>query len=915
MARAEPGLFPATIVALLQIFADQAVIAIENGRLFKELGARNAELSETLAQQTATGDILRVISSSPTDIQPVFDAIVEHAGRLCRGIHTIAVRLDGDTIVLVAHHAPSADAREQLSRVFPRPLGAGSGAMRRVLVEGQVVHEPDIDAHVNYPEASREAARIWGYRARLIVPMLLEGRPIGAIAVGRPQAGAFSDQEIALLQTFAGQAVIAIENVRLFKELEARNADLTEGLSRETATGEILRVIAGSPTQIQPVLDAVVARAALVCAAHDAVLYRAEGDDLEIVAHVGPIRAPLGFRFPLDRGTISGRAFLDRASVHVHDLAAEHAEFPRGIEFARMQGTRTCLAVPLLRQGTVLGVLTIRRDEVHAFSDKQIALLQTFADQAVIAIENVRLFHEIQQRNAELRETLEHQTATADVLRIIAESPTELQPVLDAIAASAVRLCEASDAVIERLEGDRFYNAAHAGAQMKGLVGLPLPLTRQFPGGRAVLDRQRVIVDDIHLVAATEYPDTLELLKLNTIYSVAEIPLLSKGQPLGSLAVLRAEVRPFTDTEVALLETFADQAVIAIENVRLFKELQARNAELTESLEQQTATAEILRAISESTMDVQPVFEVIAENAARFCGADRRAESGAWRGSLSARSRSPWARRPTTDADWRERSQLSPRSRPGAWFLIGTRSTSRTSRRAETEFPETHGTRAARSCPGPVRRWPRRCCAKACPLASSASRQGGRAALHRPSKSSCWRSFAAQAVIAIENVRLFTELEARNRELTEALEQQTATAEILRVISSSPTDVQPVFETIAQSAARLCEATHSILFRFEGELLTIAATYNFSLEEIEAVVTDFPRRAGREFAGGRAVLERAVVHIADVEDDAEYRMRAQKRLRYRSILGVPMLRDGVPIGAVAIWRERFGRSPRRRSRW
>src|SRR5215510_274631 len=182
------------------------------------------------------------------------------------------------------------------------------------------------------------------------------------------------------------------------------------------------------------------------------------------------------------------------------------------------------------------------------------------------------------------------------------------------IATSAVRLCAASDAVIERLEGDRFYNAAHAGSQMKGLVGLALPLTRRFPGGRAVLDRQRVIIDDIRLVAEAEYPDTIELLKLNTIHSVAEIPLLSEGKPLGTIAVLRAEVRPFTDAEVVLLETFADQAVIAIENVRLFKELQARNAELTDTLAQQTATGEVLRAISRAQTDAQPVFDIIAES-------------------------------------------------------------------------------------------------------------------------------------------------------------------------------------------------------------------------------------------------------------------------------------------------------------
>jgi signal transduction histidine kinase len=393
-----------------------------------------------------------------------------------------------------------------------------------------------------------------------------------------------------------------------------------EALEQQAATAEILRVISASPMNLQPVLDTVVQSAARFCGAYDAVLYRLDGGTLRLAAHHGPLRAPLGLLVPLVRGSVGGRSVLERRAVHAADVQAEAEEFPESSALARDLGIRNILAAPLLREGEAIGTIQLRRLEVSPFTDKQIELLKTFAAQAVIAIENVRLFNELEGRNRDLTEALDRQTGTADVLRIIAQSPTELQPVLEAIATSALRLCAASDVVIERLEGDRFYNAAHAGAQMKGLVGLPLPLTRGFPGGRAILDRKRVIIDDMQLVAGREYPDTLELLKLNTVHSCAEIPLLSEGKPLGNLAVLRAEVRPFTDAEITLLETFADQAVIAIENVRLFKELEARTGELTRSVEKLTALGEVSRAVS-STLDVETVLNTIVSRASQLAGA------------------------------------------------------------------------------------------------------------------------------------------------------------------------------------------------------------------------------------------------------------------------------------------------------
>jgi signal transduction histidine kinase len=561
--RTENRPFTEKHVGLLQTFADQAVIAIENVRLFNET-------KEALEQQTATSEILRVISSSPTDVQPVFDAVAASAARLCGADDAVIQQVDGGVLKLVAHFGGMLAPPEDDPMPITRDMAVGCAVLDR-----RTMHVHDMaEEHRrgNYP-ASRSLRGRLGYRTLLCVPLVRQDVAVGVIVMRRGEVQPFTDQQISLVQTFADQAVIAIVNVRLFN-------DIKEALEQQTATSDILRVISTSPTDLQPVLEAVAKSAARFCGADDAIILQLDGAHLRAAAHQGPIPVDFNVPVPCVPGTVGGRSVLERRAIHVTDLQAETQEFPEGSALAKHFGHRTTLGVPLLREGTAIGTIQLRRLEANRFTDKQTALLQTFANQAVIAIENVRLFKELEARNRELTTALDRQTATADVLRIIAQSPTDLQPVLDAIATSAMRLCEASDAVIERLEDDRFYNAAHAGTQMKGLVGLPLPLTRRFPGGRAILDRTPIIIEDIQLVAESEYPDTLELLKLNTIHSVAEIPLLSEGKPLGSLAVLRAEMRPFTEAEVALLKTFADQAVIAIENVRLFKELQAANREL-----------------------------------------------------------------------------------------------------------------------------------------------------------------------------------------------------------------------------------------------------------------------------------------------------------------------------------------------
>jgi two-component system NtrC family sensor kinase len=402
-------------------------------------------------------------------------------------------------------------------------------------------------------------------------------------------------------------------------------------LEQLAATSEVLQVISRSPTELQSVLDMVGESAARLCEANNAVIFRLEGNLLRQVASYGgiPTTSHPKEGLPVNRGRVTSRAVCERRTIHVHDLAAEVDEYPEGSSEARRDGHRTTLATPLLREGIPIGAILIRRMKVRPFSKKQIALLDTFAAQAVIAIENTRLLNELRQRTDELTESLEQQTATSEVLSVISSSVTDAQPVFNMIAENAARLCDAQFCFVYRFDGKLLHFVAHRSLTPEVLElnqrSYPAPPSRGSVAARAILERRIVQIPDVS--ADPEYA-LGKMAAVGGYRSAVAVPIMRDGIPVGSIAVTRARAGLLSDRQIDLLRTFADQAVIAIENVRLFeaeqertRELRQRTDDLTESLEQQTATSEVLQVISSSPGELEPVFNVMLANAIRICGA------------------------------------------------------------------------------------------------------------------------------------------------------------------------------------------------------------------------------------------------------------------------------------------------------
>ena len=883
-----------------EAIARQATLAQENARLQSENARLVTEAQEALERQTATADILKVIASSPSDVQPIFDAIVKSAANLfgpCGA--TITTLKDGKLHWSATGSSLPGFDTEQAKAVYPIPFDPDRAPSARAVLERRIIEIPDVAAP-DTPEYTRQAASASGFKSITFVPLLNQDQGIGTIILSHPRAGfRLSENQLSLIQAFADQAVIAIENARLFNETQ-------QALARQTATSNILRVISQSPTDVQPVFEAIVQSAMRLLGCDLAAVLRCDGGVFSPVAEAtpeGPTGNTTARNVPIDPdANFPSRAIVEKKMLHLPDYSQidlpEHERFIQSII-----GVQSALFLPLLREDECIGVLALIGKKPRTFSESEIALAKSFCDQALIAIENVRLFNET-------REALERQTATADILKVIASSPDDVQPVFDAIAASANRLIAGfSTTVFRFIDGQMhlkaFTTTSPAGDQMLQSL-FPRPLAG-FPIFELVSEGETAQFSDTE---ADQVPSEMQdLARSRGFRSMLFTPLMSNGASIGMIGITRPEPSAFADRHVELLRTFADQAVIAIENVRLFDEVQARTNDLSESLEQQTATSDVLKVISRSVFDLQTVLDTLVESAYKLCGADL--------GLLYLRGDEAFECKAIAGAGVAEANRLfkgrpirAGRGTAAERVILTGEVHAITDFATDPDFdPKVrdflHNAAEAGSGAGQLRST----------LAVPMTRDDAVAGVMVIARSQTGpfparqvellQTFADQAVIAIENARLFDEVQARTRDLSEALQQQTATADVLKVISRSTFDLQTVLETLITSAVELSGAYRGSIFLREGDVFPLKAASSTTPEFLQYWAAH-PPRAGRGSATERVIASGKIEEIPDVSTDPEMQMTAGALVNIRATLGVPMLRDNKVEGVLVLTRPEPG---------
>jgi len=879
--------------------------SVSGADLQGQLDRRTRELDEALQQQTATSEVLSIIRRSPADAQPVFDAIVQSAARLCGAIFGVVYLYENDRLRIAATNNFSPEATSQLHDLqqLKRPDRSHTGG--RTILDRAVVHIHDV---LKDPEYSRELALAGGWRAVLGVPLVHDGQSVGAITLGKREPTPFSEQQIQLLKTFADQAVIAIENVRLFEAEQQRTRELSESLEQQTATSEVLKVISSSPGELQPVFEAMLANATRICEAELGHLFLREGTIFRAVAiskqssHVD-LRSNPVLDVRDNPGTPIDLLFKTKQVVHIPDLQSHQSYIGRNnriVPLVEVGGARTFATVPMLKEGELIGAISMYRQEVRPFTDKQIELVKNFADQAVIAIENTRLLNE-------LRESLQQQTATSEVLKVISSSPGELEPIFDAMLANATRICGATTGTLYLYEGTQFRGVAtHHSEQSYVDYWRHNPIVELKKHSEAPLARLATTKRVVHIPDLRTDQSYLKktgrivaLVEVAGVRTVVLVPMIKEGELVGAINLYRKEVRPFTEKQIALLENFAAQAVIAIENARLLNELRQRTDDLSESLEQQTATADVLNIIASSPGELEPVFEAMLANATQICGAEfgllYRSEGDMFR-TVSLYGAPP---------AFAEQRRLNPMLRPSPGTALGRV----VATKGMVQIADVQAEPAYQA--DPLRRATFLDLAGArtvvCVPMLKEKELIGAISIYRQEvrpftdkQIALLTNFASQAVIAIENVRLLNELR-------ESLQQQTATSDVLKVISSSLNDLKPVFETIGQRAEKLCDAEISVISMVDGDQIRLVSINGVSEEGVEAVRRVYPMPRDAETVTARAIRSAAICHVPDVLADARYQTKDAARVSgFRASLGVPMIRDDQVIGAIFVARRQPG---------
>ena len=849
-----------------------------------------------LARQAASAEVLKAISTSPDDTRPVFELIARRGRQLCGAARASVTQLDGALL-----HMRARDGYDEATALlgdqdWPRPPGPETVHGRAVLT-GAVIHVHDVLADDAYAQSSREVMRRLGSRSLLGVPLLHRGRAIGAITLGRMETGGFDGAQIDLVRSFAEQAVIAIITAATHRELQARtealaqrNSEYGERIEHQAATIDVLKAMSASPGDPQPVFDLIAIRARDLCDAYGAGVYELDGTLVHRRAGTGlsddpTVRKAAVARYPRQptRDEPAGRAILDRRIIRFDDLGSEPDLNP----VYRHLTVKSMVAIPLMRGDVAIGALALGSRERGGFSNSQLELLKTFAEQAVIAITSAETYRALQARTTDLQVSLQYQTATSDVLSVISRSTFDLKPVLETLLSIAMRLCGADFAMISQRQDDGFRVLATRSASVAWAASLEGRLLSEDRGsvtGRAVLAKRPVQIDD----AAADPDYTLSgAVAVGQTRSCLGVPLLRDGMVVGAIALARQRVEPFTERQIELVSTFADQAVIAIENTRLLTEQQ-------EALEQQTATAEVLQVINASPGDLVPVFEAMLEKATQVCGADAGVLC-----TFDGECFVPVALRGFEEFP-RDRIQPHPQTGIGRLARGETMVHILDSAAGEAYQSGDPGRRAIVHLGG------------ARTQLAAALRQEGRLI----GSLTLWRrevrafsdkqiallqNFAAQAVIAMENARLLTEQR-------EALEQQTAMAEVLGVINASPGNLDPVFEAILERAMYLCQAAFGGLWMFVGDRYVATA-----LRGVPDAYAGFLTRNTQLPGPGSAPYrflhgERSVLQNIDLTDDELYRTgNVQRRALVdiggaRTALHAPLHTEAA-LGVITLYRK------------